>query len=235
MTVRRAIPALAALTLFAILAVLYLSGQRALYDHIIQLWGIRPYLHPFFDTRGLVSAIECLRLGVDAYVTNPCDLENRLYDYPPSWSLLTLLPVTQAWVEPMGMILGLGFIASLLLLPAARDRVGTLMVVAGVISCTALFAVERANNDIVVFILAALAASLLWRSTSLRFVGYGLVQIAGLLKYFPMVIMAAAIRELPRRFFMLAAHGEAVGRYLQNDHLFRSPENGNFAELPCLL
>ncbi len=210
MTVRRAIPALAALALFAGLTALYLSGQRALYDHIIQLWGIRPYAQPFFDTRGLVSAIECLRQGVDAYVTNPCDPENRLYDYPPSWSLLTLLPVTQTWVEPIGIALGLAFVASLLLLPAARDRVGTVMVAAGAVSCTALFTVERANNDIVVFILSALAAALLWRSAALRLLGYCMVQIAGLLKYFPMILMAAAVRELPRRFFIVAALSSAA-------------------------
>jgi hypothetical protein len=75
--------------------------------------------------------------------------------------------------------------------------------------------VERANNDLVLFALAAVAASLACRSRGLRLIGYGAALLAGLLKYYPMTILALATREKLGRFlFVVVLVGVGIGLFL---------------------
>ena len=198
------IPALAGLGAFLLMAALMLSGQTAHYEGIIKTWGVRPYPTAFLDTDTVLSAVRCLRAGIDAYAANPCDPELRTYDYSPLWMVMTNLPMTKAWVPWVGTLFVLGFLASLLLLPAGRDATSVKIIVAGVLSSTTLLAIERGNNDLVVYAVVAGAAALLERSGTLRKAAYALGTLAGLLKYYPMLVMATALREKPLRFFAVA-------------------------------
>ncbi len=192
------------------MVLLYASGHTDLYMRIIKQLGLDPWKYPFLDTDTVLSAVRCLRAGVDAYVANPCDPGERVYDYSPLWMLLTQLPITLAWLTPIGMIVCIAFLLSLLLLPAGRNRDATVLITLGAISSTVVFAVERGNNDLVIFVLAAGAAAMLSRSATARMAGYGLIVLAGLLKYFPMLAMAAALRERLGRFIALTAASIAV-------------------------
>ena len=189
---------------FAFMAMLYSAGFTSLYRGIIKLWGIHPYPIPFLDTDTVLSAIRCINRGVDVYVTNPCDLLDRVYDYSPLWTVLRVFPMTPAWLPPIGMGVDITFILSLLLLPAGRSWRDTRWITAGILSSATLFAVERGNNDLVLFVLAASAATLACRSYWCRLVGYGLILLAGLLKYYPMTVMLSATRERPARFLAIA-------------------------------
>lgn len=201
---RAKIPALAGLGAFILMAALALSGQTALYEGIIKTLGVRPYPTPFLDTDTVLSAVRCLRAGIDAYAANPCDPELRTYDYSPLWMAMTWLPMTKAWVPWVGTLFDLGFLAALLLLPAGRDGTSVKIIVAGVLSSTTLLALERGNNDLVVFAVVAGAAALLGRSSAVRKAAYALGTLAGLLKYYPMLVMATVLREKPLRFFAVA-------------------------------
>jgi hypothetical protein len=192
------------------MAGLYLGHQIPAYRAIIIAWGIEPFFFPFLDTDTVLSAVRCLREGVDVYVTNPCDFLKRQYDYSPAWMALTVFPMTLAWLPPIGLAVDLAFLASLLLLPAGRRWRDTAVIALGVISSASLFAVERGNNDLVLFVLAAGAAVLVCRSAGLRLVGYGLALLAGLLKYYPLALMAIAARERPLRLVVIAAASIAI-------------------------
>ncbi|GBQ13956.1 hypothetical protein ACOZ4Y_09955 [Komagataeibacter rhaeticus] len=191
--------------LFAFMATLYCSGFTSLYRSLIKLWGIHPFPVPFIDTDTVLSAIRCINRGVDVYVANPCDLLDRVYDYSPLWTVLRIFPMTPAWLPPIGLGVDMAFLASLLLLPAGRSWRDTRWITAGVVSSASLFALERGNNDLVLFVLAASAATLACRSYGFRLVGYGLALLAGLLKYYPMTLMLIATRERPLRFLGVAA------------------------------
>ena len=200
---RSAVPALAGFGAFAVMVALALTGQNALYEAIIKVMGVRPYPTAFLDTDTVLSAVRCLRAGIDAYAANPCDPELRTYDYSPLWMVMTRLPMTKAWVPWIGTLFVLGFLAALLLLPAGRDGSAVKMIVAGVLSSTTLLALERGNNDLVVFAVVAGAAALLGGSSVARKGAYALGTLAGLLKYYPMLVMATALREKPLRFFAI--------------------------------
>ena len=207
---RRFAPVAVAVLLFGFFAALYISGQHQTYAELLKLWGLRPYPWPFLDADTVLSAVRCLNAGVDAYAANPCDPELRAYDYSPLWMVLTAFPVTTAWIPWVGLAFVTCFFGGLALLPPGRTREATLLVVLGVLSTPVVLAVERGNNDLVIFLLVALMATFLGGAPGRRLVGYALGVLAGLLKYYPMLVMAAALREKPRRFVLVAATSLAV-------------------------
>ena len=209
-TRRRAAPALACASGFLLMAALYLSGSVGLYRRIITLWGVAPFRFPFLDTDTVLSAVRCLRAGVDVYVTNPCDALGRVYDYSPLWLGLAVLPVTTAWLPPIGFAIDVAFLVSLLLLPPGRERMDVSLITLGVLSSGVVFALERGNNDLLLFELATATATLLCRSQGFRLIGYGAAFLAGLLKYYPMMVMVVAVRERPMRLFRIALVSVAV-------------------------
>jgi hypothetical protein len=201
---RKFTPAIMALIAVLAVAAVYCIGDKSLYRSIIMGWSIEPFDFPFLDTDTVLSALRCQRLGVDVYVTNPCDPLNRVYDYSPLWMSLARFPVTTAWIAPVGAGWGLAFLLSLCLLPAGRTWLDTALITLGCLSSATVFAVERGNNDLVIFTLAAAAAALAGRSRGWRFAGYGLALLAGLLKYYPLALMALAVRERPKAFAAVA-------------------------------
>lgn len=200
---RRLIPFLAAVIAFAVMTVLYLMGPLAVYRRILRVWGIDPYPFVFLDTDTVLSAVRCLRKGVDVFVTNPCDPEGRVFDYSPLWLLLAKLPEWMTQIVPAGLIVSSAYFLSLLLLPAGKNLRESGLIALAAVSTAAVFAVERANNDLVLFALCAVAATLASRSKGLRLVGYGAALLAGLLKYYPLTTLAVTAREKPGRFVLV--------------------------------
>src|SRR5579871_5885841 len=78
------------LCLFAALAALWVFGFQPEYFGALRLLGIEPYRFPFLDIHGVLAAAECHWQGIDVYLSNPCDVENRIQTYSPLW--LVLIP-----------------------------------------------------------------------------------------------------------------------------------------------
>src|SRR3990170_318275 len=98
-TKARILPAAIAGLIFLGMSVLYVSGQRTIYEEALRSWGVDPFAFPFVDADTVLSAVRCLQAGVDVFVSNPCDPVRRAFDYSPMWLvLLGKLPVTEAWV-----------------------------------------------------------------------------------------------------------------------------------------
>jgi hypothetical protein len=207
--VRRLLPFGAATAFFSLMAMLYLA-RSPLYFGIIRAWGVNAWRNPFLDTDGVVSALRCLRVGVDVFLTNPCDVLGRVFNYSPLWLVLAWLPVTKDWLVPTGLAFDIAFLFSLLLLPSGRRLSAAVWITLGAISPAVLFAMERGNIDLVMFSLASIAATLACRSPRLRLIGYGAALLAGLLKYYPMTLMLLATREWPRRFLVVTAAAIAL-------------------------
>jgi hypothetical protein len=193
------IPPLSAAVAFLVMATLYCLHFITPYRLILKAWGVdwgvEPFSPPYLDTDTILSAVRCISKGVDVYAANPCDPLGRVYDYSPLWLVLAKFPATGGWRMQIGLGLDLSYLASLLLLPAARSKRGAILIAAGVFSSASVFAVERGNNDLVLFILVAGCATLLCRSAVLRAAGYGCALLAGLLKYYPLALVLMATRE----------------------------------------
>ena len=192
----RICPAASALAVFLAMSWLYRQGYTETYYAILRGWGIEPFRFPFVDASGWLAAWECTRQGVDVIPFDPCDVLQRGYSSSPLWLALAGVPLGVADTTAVGWILGLAFIACLTLLPAPLGARALVLVTAATMSTMVVFAVERANPDLLLFMLVLatglLAESRLWGA---RLLGYGIALFAALLKYYPIVVLVAAFRE----------------------------------------
>src|SRR5207237_4293122 len=95
----------------------------------------------------------------------------------------------------VGWVLDLAFIAALSLLPPPKRLLELLLVLAATLSTMVVFALERANADVVLFLLALAAGCLAERGPAARMIGYGLALLSALLKYYPIMVLVVLFRE----------------------------------------
>jgi Glycosyltransferase family 87 len=153
---------------------IFLAGAIGIYFLVVAIpragWGIDiwprlgvpsgPSL--FFDTRNLTAALECRRLGFDPLVESPCDPWGRPLNYPRVWLVLRWLGLNQSHTVPLALFFIALFLFSIFVL-VGRVSVGRGMLISvAVCSPSVMFAVERANMDIVVFTVLVLGV-VVWR------------------------------------------------------------------------
>ena len=204
---RFAVPAagVAALALFALLY----RFDRADYYRALDFFGMIPFRTPFLDLQYVPAVIECWQRGIDVYVANPCDVLGRRFGYSPLWLRATFLP-GKDWTDPLGLGLDIAFFLSLALLMRPRSGRAALVMLAAVLSPTTVFAVERGNIDLVMFLMALAAGLLLLGPLRRRAAGYALILLAGLLKFYPLALFALALRERPRHVAWIAGGAAAA-------------------------
>jgi hypothetical protein len=165
-----------------------------------------PLQHPFADWEWIPSAIECWTKGVDVYLDNTCShfFINATFNYSPLWLRITFLRFADDWTNIFGLAFAALFFLSLALLPPPRTRLDFSISLLATISSATALAVERANTDLIMFlmIIASVWACGLW--LPFRLAGYGLITLAGLLKFYPFVALIIAIRERPAVFAAVA-------------------------------
>ena len=68
-----------------------------------------------------------------------------------------------------------------------------------------VFALERGNVDVILFIMMVIAGVLSTGPLANRILSYGLILVAGLLKFYPLIVLSTALRERPRTFLAIVA------------------------------
>ncbi|MGH6983612.1 MAG: hypothetical protein ACREEI_05230 [Stellaceae bacterium] len=168
-------------------------------------WGVVPVDFPFVDTHSVLSARVCSALGIDPYITNPCDVFGRQFEYSPLL-LLGAGPHELSANVPLGFVLNIVFIFSLFCLPAPIKRSNYAVMALAVLSSVTAFAAERGNFELLLFAAFAVAGRLAVRyGAASRLLAYSLVLSAAFAKFFPVVLMALTLRERPRLFFAINA------------------------------
>jgi hypothetical protein len=201
---RLAIPA-AVLCLYTTMAGLWFSGSHSLYFGALRLLGVEPFAFPFLDTHAVLAAAECARQGIEVYLSNPCDALGRPHAYSPVW--LAIVPGalgvgSTGWV---GVSLDLLFLLSLAAVLRPRTAKELLILGSAAVSPMTIYALERANNDLVIFLLVICGAMLFTLPRPYRLFAYGLFVAAGLLKYYPLALLVLAAREARRDGLVIAA------------------------------
>lgn len=201
---RLAIPAVAAL-LFAALAALWHWGPRTLYFAVLGRFGFVPFRFPFLDIHAVLAAAQCQRLGFDVYRYNPCDVLGRVHVYSPLWLTLTPHVLGTGATTPVGLGLDLMFILALASVIRPTSPGETLLCGLAALSPMTIYALERANCDVLIFLLIVAGCALGRASRPWRFGAYGFYLFAGLLKYYPLVLLVLLVRERRRDALILAA------------------------------
>ncbi|HEY1449005.1 MAG TPA: hypothetical protein VGF33_10750 [Caulobacteraceae bacterium] len=192
------------LALLALAAGLYILNYP-LYLRALTTPGAYPLASPFLDWDNVASAIQCWRRGVDVYVNNPCDVLGRPFAYSPLWLRATFIPAGVTWRYVVGLGLDILFISSqyFVFRPANWREAGT-FAAAGV-STMAVFAAERANVDLIIYIMLVSSGTLSAKGLGRRLSAYGAILLAGFLKFYPFVGLVLALRERPRALFAILA------------------------------
>lgn len=165
------------------------------YERTWHVWGIPTMTPHFGDARVITSGLESLRDGYDPLVNNIRDPWHRPMNYPRVWHLLAWLGMEQRHTTLLGMLFIGAFALGLTLLSAGIDPFAAWLMALCLFSPAVLFGVERANNDLLMFFLLALAVTVLPRRSGLAFV---LVGAGAVLKVFPVFGLAMLLRA-PRR------------------------------------
>lgn len=191
----RHLPASCLSVFFLIVSVLFLFGDTHAYSAILWQLGVDPFSFPFLDAHGVLSTAECHRYGIDVLTENPCDVLGRTLDYSPFWLVTAKLGLNTGWTLFAGLALDLLFLFWLFFLPPSRGWPETIALTVALFSSMVGLALERANLDLAIFVVAIVAAHWAMRATIWRVLSYALIMLAALIKYYPGVMLILAIRE----------------------------------------
>lgn len=196
---RVAVPS-ALLAVFGAFALFYCVAPSIYFD-LLRGWGEPAFRFPFLDLHAILSALQCKRYGIDVMRINPCDVFGRPNVYSPLWlAPASFLRVDNSWLLPTGIGLDLLFIVSLCRLPRPASRIEMAITALATLSPVTAYALERANNDLVIFLLVVAAAPLAVAPWPRRTGCYAIAIFAGLLKYYPLALLLLTLREKPKRF-----------------------------------
>ena len=210
-------------------AVIYLYQQNwPLYQQLLGYWMGEPFRTPFVDLEAIPASIRCWRQGIDVYSSTPCDVLGRPFNYAPLWLRLPFLPTEASWTPWLGLGLVSLFLLALGVLPQPKACIDRAFVVLGTFSCLPVFAAERGNADLVMFLLIVVAALCLEGGPVLRMVGYVVILLAGLLKVYPLAALLLLLRERLRIALALGCAiliGLAAFGWQYRDELTRMLQN----------
>jgi hypothetical protein len=206
---RFAIPA-TALLLFGGLTALWHWGPHSVYFSVLRAFGFEPFRFPFLDIHAVLAAVECRRYGIDVYLSNPCDALGRPHVYSPLWLRIAPNFLDTSATTAIGLALGLLFIASLVAVCRPSTRREVLILGLTALSPMVVYALERANVDVVIYLLIFAGCALCRAPRPRRFGAYALFFFAGLLKYYPLVLLVVVARERRRTAIVIGATAASV-------------------------
>ena len=165
-----------------VLIILYSISSNIIYQGIVfPMYGGQKIL--FEDWNVIISAIQCENLGYDVFLENPCDKGGRKHVYG---SLFLLIPFFEKYSSlyliyfPYFTILV--FISIIVFHFNLRNFLDLILCVLFIFSPSLLLAIERFNNDILIFLI--LLFTCYSRS---NFTNLILVSLASMAKFYPIV------------------------------------------------
>jgi hypothetical protein len=189
----RALP----LALFTVWA-LYIFG---LYQFKLWAWVGVPHMEPLFaDLHAILSAAECHDRGLNVFVTNPCDALGRIHVYGSLWLNITRLGLNPSHLVPLGIFVDLIFMALAVFLIAPQSSKQVALTCLILFSPAVTLALERANNDLIVFALTACSAILIsFRHRIATLSSLCLIYLSSVLKIYPSVLFGTILLVVKRR------------------------------------
>lgn len=167
------------------------------YEATWHLWNI-PTIKPFFaDLRTVINWSDAVREGRSL----------SLMDYPPLWLSLGRLGIKQEQVPVLAFLLLLGHFISLFVFAKGYDCSTSFYMAIAIFSPAAMLCYERANVDLLIFVLLAFMLAVDRYSPLLAIV---LLELSAILKLFSIFGLGYLLRETRQRFFLLFSTGACV-------------------------
>jgi hypothetical protein len=165
--------------------------------------GIGEANRPFMDLYGLLAASDAARAGVDPFLPNSFDPYHRPHVYTEWWLELGRLGLGRADTPWVGAALLVAVLVTALVMvrPRTARQGSTLLLL--LVSPAFLMAVNRANNDLVVFVLISGGLLCFRRDVwPVRTLGVVLFAVSAVLKYYPLLTLVVLWELRSRRAFV---------------------------------
>ncbi len=203
-------PGLVGAAFYLLFAMLWLHAPQA-YSRLVLITSAAPLeARPFGDLGAVLQAAVCWREGVNVYAPSAC-MHGGVYNYAPFLLRMAYLPLGPREQMPGGLMLGLLFLAALAWLPAPRSRDELLFRICATCSQTVILALERANLDVVIFLMVMLSVMLLLANRWAALAGYAVLLLAAAMKFYPAALLALVLRERRRQLFIVAVAALVCG------------------------
>ena len=169
-----------------------------------------PDVYPFLDMKGRLAHIQGYMTGLDIYhVPNLLDPLGRINDKPSYTLLLGHLGLNLEHAVPLSIFFIFLMVFGTLLLIKPRNWYHVIAAYLVICSPSVLFAVERGNDDIVIFVFLLIVPLFLSKNTSWgNLVAFCLISIVGPAKYYPFaayILFAHPQRTNRQTFFWLTS------------------------------
>lgn len=170
---------------------------------------------PFADLRTVQGSLMTLESGLNPQINNPGDPWNRPMNYPSVWIWLANIFEIQNESNYLVFVafIVIGYLVSCFFLLRSYPSLPLLSMC---FSGAALLAVERGNNDLLVFTLLFVAAS------APRLIAVVAITIATLLKIYPVLAAAAFFNSKRNALFMIIGSMFAIGLLLPEFSVIQS-------------
>lgn len=216
MTRPPAAPPVALWWLLAALAVVWFGGF-AFWPGLFFSVGVNHLGVWFLDTFAILASNDAVARGLDPHVPNALDFLNRPHVYSHWWLQLHHVGLTRSHAFGLGLALVIGFLATALAGLRPRRREEFVFYAAVLFSSPVVLAVDRANNDLVIFVLlATVVPCLMSPVAAVRHLAVIPIVLAAGLKFYPaiaglLLLAAPDAREARRRVLLAVALLLAVG------------------------
>jgi hypothetical protein len=149
----------------------------------------------FLDLRVVTSGWDCAHRGVDVLVTNPCDPYGVIVNQPRVWDYGYLLGLGSGQTVALGVLLVIAFFVSVLWLVHRLMWFEAIVYTVILVSPPVWLAIDRANLDVLMFVLLCGALAVFRRHPKL---GSAILYLPAFLKLFPAFAFALALRSRRR-------------------------------------
>lgn len=172
----------------------------ALWPRLLVLLGITDYGQWYLDSHAVLAASDAVRAGLDPNAANPLDPMLRNNKYSDWWFVLGRLGLTSKSNFLVGTVWVFGFALAAWLTVRPRNFRESIWLGALLLSPPVLLAVNRANNDLVIFTLLAICAVAAAGTTWVRQgLAWGALALATGLKFYPITGVLAFLWVRPLR------------------------------------
>jgi hypothetical protein len=197
----------------AVLGIGMLVGLLAfvLWPKALNKLGVFDYGMWFLDSYAILAASDTRQAGVDPVQPMAFDVQHRAHIYSDWWYGVGKLGLTRDDNFLLGGLWVLAFVLATWIFLRPKSARETAWYLGLFVSPPVLLAVNRANNDLVIFVLLVFTALILARQTLLRIAAViGALAVATGLKYYPIVGGAVLLVVRPRARLFAALVSAAV-------------------------
>ncbi len=191
--------------------------------------GISSYGMIYLDSYAILAALDAVRAGADPHIANPLDFLWRTHAYSDWWLALRWLGLGRADNFLMGSVWGASFAASCWLAIRPRNFREAGWMAALLLSPPFLLVLNRANNDLVIFVLLMLCGVAATGTSWMRqLFAMGALVLATGLKYYPAPAALAFLWARPVRRMPVLVAGALVAVALTLASVWSQIPRGQF-------